>query len=283
MAKLFGDISGHKFLAWLETESGLVAIDSGWDVASGEPYEGSDLEALVAASEVAGKPLAHILLTHDHPDHRMNLPLLLERWPDARVYAHPNSSVEGVTDSLRGGETLPLGARHHIEAIYTPGHSAARDELCYWLPEGRFLFSGDVVQPQGPSYAFATGPSPVPFFHHGDEYHRSLNRLIALDPLAIRTGHGDLLGPEQAKQWLRVTLATVDRIQELALELAERYPAKDEDWLAESIHDQIADERHFGLRAANQRKRQATYDGATDYERFDKPGILWAVREALKR
>jgi glyoxylase-like metal-dependent hydrolase (beta-lactamase superfamily II) len=279
VARVKGSIYAHTFLAWIETAEGLVAVDTGWDVAAGEPYEGSDLEALVKASEKSGKALTNILLTHDHPDHCMNLPLLLERWPDARVHAHPRGSARGVTDYLQEGDRLEIGGML-IEVLYTPGHSQSRDELCYYLPRERFLFSGDVAQPQGPSYAYSNGPSPVPFFHYGDEYARSLERLIALDPQAMRTGHGDFLGPEQARQWLRVTLATVTRIEELALELAERYPQRDSQWLVEAVYDQIVDERNFGLRAANRRKREASYEGLSDYERFDRPGILWAVEQA---
>ena len=279
MQALYGPISGHKFLTWIETNDGLVAIDTGWDVADGQPYEESDVEALVQASEESGKPLTHILLTHDHWDHCANLPLLRARWPEVLVYAHANSSVEGVTDSLYGGETLHLSGVQ-IKAIYTPGHSINRDELCYYLADYRFLFCGDVAQPQGPSYAFANGVSPVPFFYHAEEYRSSLEKLIMLNPLQMRTGHGDLLGPEQVKQWLRVTLATVMRIEELALTVTERYPNKDADWLAELLYDYIVDERHFALRAANKRKRHTTYGGLTDYERFDKPGLLSMIMEA---
>ncbi len=279
MHDAYGPMTGHTFLAWIETDSGLIAVDTGWDVAWGEPYEGSDLEALVRASTGTGKPLTHILLTHDHPDHVANLPLLLERWPEAAVLAHANSRVAQRTEPLQGGETLTIGGER-VEVLYTPGHSEARDELCYYLPEYHFLFSGDVAQPQGPSYSYATGPSPVPFFHDGDAYHRTLERLIALDPSYMRSGHGDFLGPEQAKQWLRVTLATLLRIEELALTLAERYPQKDDEWLTESLYDQLADERHVPMRAANKRKREGSYEGKTDFERFDKPGLLWAVRQA---
>lgn len=275
----YGPISGHNFLAWIETDEGLVAIDTGWDVAAGEPYDGSDLEALEQASARTGTPLTHVLLTHDHWDHTANLPLLRERWPDAVVYAHPNGQVEGPTTPLHGDETLTLGGVR-VQALHTPGHSQHRDELCYWLPDLQFLFSGDVAQPQGPSYAYANGPSPVPFFHFGDDYRRSLERLIALDPQRMRTGHGDFLGPEQAKQWLRVTHASVVRITDLALELAERYPDRDVAWLVELIYEQIVEERHFGHRRARQRMRQSSYEGATDFERFDAPGLRWAVEQA---
>ncbi|MGH2544644.1 MAG: MBL fold metallo-hydrolase, partial [Ardenticatenaceae bacterium] len=217
MPHLYGPVSGYRFVAWLETEGGLAAIDSGRDVASGKPYEGSEVEAMVEACHASGKPLSHVLLTHDHADHVLNLPLLLERWPDAQVYAHPSSAVEGVTERLRGGESLDIGGET-IQTLYTPGHSTARDELCYYLPEHRFLFCGAVAQPQGPSYGYATGPSPVPFFHDGGAYRHSLETLIALDAHYGRTGHGDFLGPEQVRQWLRITLATVARIEELALQ-----------------------------------------------------------------
>src|SRR5688572_8384963 len=101
----YGPMAGHTFLAWIETAGGLVAVDSGWDVADGEPYEGSDLEAITLAAERAGKPVTHVLFTHDHWDHRANLPHLRERWPEMVVLAHENSTIEGVTRPLRGGET----------------------------------------------------------------------------------------------------------------------------------------------------------------------------------
>lgn len=279
MSMLYGTVGGNDFVAWVETDEGVVAIDTGWDLASGKGYEGSDVEALVLASEKKNKQVTHILLTHDHVDHCANLPFLLERWPAAEVYAHANSGVKEVSHHLQGGERLVLGTIP-VEVIYTPGHSANRDELCYYLPEEDFLFSGDVAQPQGPSYTVAIGPSPVPYFHEGEDYRCSLETLIQLGPHRMRTGHGDFLGPEQTKQWLRVTLATVTRIEELAITLVERYPHKDADWLAELLYDHIADERHFGYRAANKRKRHSSYEGATDYERYDKPGLLWMIQQA---
>jgi glyoxylase-like metal-dependent hydrolase (beta-lactamase superfamily II) len=277
----YGPITGHTFLAWIETNDGLVAIDSGWDVAWDEPYEGSDLEAITLAAEGTGKPLTHILFTHDHPDHRANLPLLRDRWAGVEVFAHRNSRIEGVNRFLEGGETLTLGGVT-IQTLATPGHSQQRDELCYLLPDFRLLFSGDVAQPQGPSYALVTGHSPVPFFYYGDEYHRTLELLIKQDVGHMRSGHGDFLGPEQTRQWLRVTLATVERIEALAVTYVERYPAKDAAWIAELVYDQIVEERHFGMAKGNQRKRtRVSEDKAeTEYERYDLPGILWFVQAA---
>jgi glyoxylase-like metal-dependent hydrolase (beta-lactamase superfamily II) len=279
MADSYGPVTGHTFLAWIETNEGLVAIDSGWDVADGEPYEGSDLEAITLATERTGKSLTHILFTHDHWDHRANLPLLRERWSNVTVLAHVNSSIEGVDRYLNGGETLNLGGIT-IQTFETPGHSRQRDELCYYLPDYRMLFCGDIAQPQGPSYAVVTGLSPVPYFQFGDDYRRTLEKLVQMDIAHIRTGHGDFLGPEQARQWLRVTLATVQRIEELAITYVERYPTKEAEWIAELVYDQILEERHFGVSKGNKRKREGSYPDITDYERFDLPGILWFVKEA---
>ncbi len=279
MAQLYGAVSGHKFLAWIETDEGLVAIDTGWDVAEGEAYEGSDVEALVLASEKSNKPLTHILLTHDHWDHCANLALLQDRWPNVQVYAHAKSSVDSVTRSLNGGETLHLGGIT-IQVIYTPGHSLNQDELSYYLPDDHFLFSGDVAQPQGPSYSFANGVSPVPYFYYPEAYNDTLERLIQLNPQRLRTGHGEFLGPEQAKQWLRVTLATVMRMDELSVMLVERYLDRENDWLVDLLYDYIVDERHYPIRAASKRKRLYTYGEQSDYERFDKPGMLAMMIEA---
>lgn len=267
-------IQGHNFLAWIVTADGLVAIDAGWDLYRGLPEPDSDVAALSRASQQLNRPLTHILLTHDHTDHVAGLGELLARWPNAEVMAHANTNVAEVTRHLEDGETLTLGGVRLV-AHHTPGHSAHRDELSFWLPDAAFLFCGDLAQPQGPSYSYANGPSPVPFFVDGDAYQRSLERLIALDPQQMRTGHGDLLGPEQSRQWLRVTLAVVQRIEELAFSLVERYPERSDAWLIEGIYDQVVEERGFGLRRARQRKS----DG-TDYERFDVPGLRWAVQAA---
>lgn len=275
-----GRIWFHGFLAWIEGAERLIAVDTGYDVASGMPFEGSSLDALAESAAATGKPVAHILVTHHHWDHTANLPLLLERWPETSVVGHAANPLAEVTLRITSEERLILGDVQ-VVALPTPGHSDAGDDVSYWLPEERFLFSGDLAQPQGPSYAASTGPSPVPFFHDGAAYLRSLERLLALDMSAMRTGHGDLLGPEQARQWLRVTYATVGRIAELAIEVVEKYPDRSLDWLCELVYDRVADERHYGFRQANARKRPRSADGGpSDYERFDKPGIRYWVEQA---
>jgi glyoxylase-like metal-dependent hydrolase (beta-lactamase superfamily II) len=277
-----GPVRFHGFLAWIEGDQQLMLIDTGYDVASGAPYDGSTLAALDERAAHTGKPVSHIFLTHHHWDHTANLPLILARWPEAEVVAHQNSPLAEVTRRVSTDVSIQVGGLT-VEVLPTPGHSEAGDDLSFWLPDERFLFCGDLAQPQGPSYALSNGVSPVPFFHQGTAYLQSLDRLLGLDINAMRTGHGDLLGPEQARQWLRVTYATVTRIAELAIEVVDQYPDRSPDWLCELVYDRIADERHFGFRAAEQRKKamSAPDRGQSDYELFDKPGILYWIEQAL--
>jgi glyoxylase-like metal-dependent hydrolase (beta-lactamase superfamily II) len=268
-------VSGHGFLAWIEGEQGLICVDTGWDVGKGEPFEGSTLEAVSQASTASGKDVTHILLTHYHWDHVLNLPQLLERWPAVEVVAHPaNSAASNLVLAVTAPTTFQASGVT-ITAMPTPGHSDRGDDVSYWLPEERFLFCGDIAQPQGPSYAVSSGPSPLPYFHDGPAYIKTLEQLLALDLNAMRTGHGDLLGPEQARQWLRVTYATVNRIADLAGEMVEKYPDQTVDWLCQTIYETVADERHVPFKEAQGRLSQVTYPelGLSDYELFDKPGI----------
>lgn len=282
MMESFGPVLGAGWLTWMPTPDGLTIVDCGWELSSGHPVERSAFAALEAAAAEFG-PVRQILLTHDHWDHTADLPHLLARWPGCQVYAHENSRAEGVTIRLQGGEVLDLGGAE-ITVLYTPGHSEARDELCYYLAAERFLFSGDVAQPQGPSFSFATGPSPVPYFHHAALYRTTLERLVRLNPAQMRTGHGQFLGPEQSKQYLRVTLATLQRMEELALSLVERHADWSSARLAERLYDQIAEERHVRFRIAEARKKRSAPDAPSDYERYDFPGIqdlILAARAAL--
>ncbi len=86
---------------------------------------GGPVEPLIAAADARGLHPTHVLLTHHHHDHVMELPQLLARWPDLRVLIHPleREFVEGVTDTIEAGETLTLG-RLEVRPLATPGHTA---------------------------------------------------------------------------------------------------------------------------------------------------------------
>ena len=48
----------------------------------------AEAEALVAKLEASGRDLETVFITHTHPDHYLGTEYLLNRWPDAKVYAN---------------------------------------------------------------------------------------------------------------------------------------------------------------------------------------------------
>ncbi len=74
--------------------------------------------------------------------------------------------------------------------IYTPGH--ASDHLCYYLPEEKALFTGDVV---------LGGSTTVIPSDDGDllDYMASLRRLQSLELRRIYPAHGPVIDDPQAR------------------------------------------------------------------------------------
>jgi glyoxylase-like metal-dependent hydrolase (beta-lactamase superfamily II) len=91
---------------------------------------------------------------------------------------------------LEDGTTLPVG-RLALRALHLPGHSAGH--ICFYLEEGRVLFSGDNVLGIG-----TTAIAPPPY---GDmlQYLDSLRRMQSLDAAVICPGHGPIVHQPRRK------------------------------------------------------------------------------------
>lgn len=128
---------------------------------------------------------ARVLLTHRHRDHVGGVAALRARFPGLRVFKmlHRDAGLpEGIED-LREGQVV-AGDGVTLVPIYTPGH--ASDHLCFYLPEERALFSGDVV---------LGGSTTVIPADDGDlaDYLASLRRLLTLDIQRIYPAHGPVI------------------------------------------------------------------------------------------
>ena len=150
---------------------GCAVIDPG-------PEDAGHLDRLrVLANRRGGARL--ILLTHGHQDHAAGAAGLRMR-TGARILAFSRDRVPGADGLLPDHTTITLGDTS-LTAIHTPGHAA--DHLCFYLPERKVLFAGDLVA--GIGTVFIAPPD-------GDleQYLDSLRRVLALPLRRIFPGHG---------------------------------------------------------------------------------------------
>ena len=141
---------------------------------------GGPVAPLVAKAGEHGLDVTHVLLTHHHHDHVAELDKALERWPDARVLAHPDERVPGSNGDLRPGDELTVGGLT-IQALHTPGHTGGMLSL---LVDGQ-VFTGDTLFKDSVGGVRAPGHTT-----YADLKHSVMEVLLALPPkTVIRPGH----------------------------------------------------------------------------------------------
>jgi ribonuclease/clavin/mitogillin len=151
---------------------------------------------------------ARVLLTHRHRDHVGGVPALRARFPGLRVFKmlHRDAGLPDGIEDLREGQVV-AGDGVTLVPIYTPGH--ASDHLCYYLPEERALFTGDVV---------LGGSTTVIPADDGDllDYLASLRRLLSLDIGRIYPAHGPVIedGPGRIAEYIEHRLMRERQIVE---------------------------------------------------------------------
>jgi hydroxyacylglutathione hydrolase len=141
---------------------------------------GGPMDRIFAKADEHGLNVTHILLTHHHHDHVAELDKALERWPDARVLAHPDERVPGSNGDLRPGEEVAVGELS-VKALHTPGHTGGMLSL---LVEDQ-VFTGDTLFRDSVGGVRAPGHTT-----YADLKRSIMDVLLALPPgTVVRPGH----------------------------------------------------------------------------------------------
>ncbi len=164
------------------------------------------LFTLLDARRAEGRPLAAIVLTHQHPDHLGAAAATARRY-GVPVWAHATTAAAvgdaiPVARTIDDGDRLDLGAAPdgsgpwYLQALHTPGHAAGH--LAFYEPHYRLLLAGDMI---------STLSSVVIAPPDGDlaVYLDSLRRLQALDVRLLLPSHGSVSA--QPRQTLAEALA----------------------------------------------------------------------------
>lgn len=298
--------SGIGWCYILVGERGLTLIDPGYGwhfrpqkgqqyqpeyvLATSEGFITSNLMDLLQFSVSVGKPITRCILSHSHADHVSNAELLIQRSQDINSYigktiidikiiAHKASPLRGTFLTRIFEETRLDIDGIQVLLIPTPGHSQEKDDLSIYLPAKRVLFCGDMCQPQGREYHICEGPSPIPFFVHGDMARKSLERLMSIDFRMLMTAHGFQYSYESGMKALELTDALLDKIDVLATKLVAEHPSVDHETLAIWIYDTITHERQFDRGMAEFRKVHFDRHGISDFQKFDKITIDFFLKK----
>jgi len=146
---------------------------------------GGPVEPLLRKVEELDLRPTHVLLTHHHGDHVVELEKLIARFPDIAVLIHPleRELIPGATGVLEPDEELEIGGLR-VRAVHTPGHTAGMLSL---LVGDADLFTGDTL------FRNSVGGVRAPLSTSYADLKRSVMEVILALPgeTTIHPGHTD--------------------------------------------------------------------------------------------
>jgi ribonuclease/clavin/mitogillin len=177
---------------------------------------------------------SRVILTHRHKDHLGGVKDLRATFPGLPVAKriHRDEDLPEGIQNIDDGDVIE-GDGVTLIAVATPGH--ASDHLCYYMPEEKALFTGDVV---------LSGSTSVIPAGDGDllDYMNSLKRLQALDVRRIYSAHGPVIedGPERIAEYIAHRLMRERQILEALGDGLDTIPA-----MVKRIYAEIPEKLHM--------------------------------------
>jgi glyoxylase-like metal-dependent hydrolase (beta-lactamase superfamily II) len=175
------------------------------------------------------------------------------------------------SDLPEGTEDLRDGARVEGDGVtlipvHTPGH--ASDHLCYYLPEERALFSGDLI---------LNGSTSVIPEEDGDLglYMDSLRRVQALDIRRIYPAHGPVIedGPAKIREYIDHRLLRERQILEALGGGARTIPA-----MVKVIYADVPEKLHaMAGQSVHSHLKKLFKDGRVTEEGVDGAPSVWSL------
>lgn len=191
----------HAFEAGPVATIGYLVIDeaTGDAVIIDAPVDSAD--RFVAALDAAGATPRALILTHSHWDHTGDVVPLKQRFPEMRIYVHPDDeyrlvdpmahtiwklpfTIEGTTPDghLHQGDTFHLGDIR-FDVLHTPGHTEGG--ICLYDRAHGMIFVGDTL------FAGSVGRTDLPGGDWGTLISSITDHLLPLpDETAVYPGHG---------------------------------------------------------------------------------------------
>jgi glyoxylase-like metal-dependent hydrolase (beta-lactamase superfamily II) len=144
------------------------------------------IEASLTEVGLGWDSVAHVILTHKHPDHVGSLDDILERSPGALVYAGA-SDIPAITASVTPTAVGDGAVVFDLQIIETPGHTAGHLSVLDSL--AGVLVTGDALNGEGGGVA---GPDPA-FSEDIAIADDSVRKLAGLRYEVALFGHGEPL------------------------------------------------------------------------------------------
>lgn len=124
-------------------DTSALLVDSG-----NTPEQGRDL--LVSAAELAGVPVSHVVVTHDHADHSGGM----KGMSGVESIAHENAASVEPTRSFSMAVAVDLGGQRVEMVHFGPAHT--RSDVIVFVPGERVIFTGDLIEEGGDPQVDAT-------------------------------------------------------------------------------------------------------------------------------